>query len=331
MGIGIIATGVGLGELIHSNISLKKQVKNYNRNRSGLPLEKWIEKNFGISTRRVTKRLPSDLAVEACKEAIQKAELNITDIDFLILNTASGDRKQPTTATAVQSKLLMKENSFAIEINMPCSGNIYGIAIAKSFIESGLGKLGLVVGVDKMTDLVDKEDFIMSGMFGDGAGACVVGECASNSIVKTILKSTFDFSEALCIQAGGSVEPITNESLIKKNNLLKMKGAETTEFIKKTINEVIQELMTYSELNKKNITQIIPHQASKKIILNTLTDMGFTEEQVYFSLEKYGNTSSGSILITLNDYLKTNQKPKNIFLIGMGGGLNWGGMFIKWH
>jgi 3-oxoacyl-[acyl-carrier-protein] synthase-3 len=329
MDIGIIAADYCLGEIVQSNESLEKIVDNFDRKRSQKSLDDWMIGKFGIESRVKTEKLASELAIEACKKLLKKTKINALDIDFLILNTTSGDYKQPTTATIVQSGLGLKSGSFALEINMPCAGNIYGIATAYSYINSGLGRLGLVVGVDKMSAIVDQNDFILSGIFGDAASACLVGVDAPLSISNIFLNSKADVSHTLAINSGGSANPLDANNLNLKNHLLRMKGRETKEFIRFSLGESINNLLKKAKLKTSEVDQLIIHQASKPIIEETLQELGFKPNQYFFTLDKYGNTSSASVMLTLAVYLEKKERFSNLFLIGMGAGLNWGGISLK--
>ena len=223
----------------------------------------------------------------------------------------------------------MREDSFALEINMPCAGNIYGLTIAYSFIRSGLWKTGLGVGVDKMSTIIDEKDFMIAGMFGDAASACIVGENPKYEIKDFFLKSRADEIITLGIKSSGSAFPLSEDNVKNKNHLLKMRGNETADFIHESVQETILSLLEKSCLEIHEVDQLIIHQASKIVITKAIKQLGFTENQVCFTIDRYGNTSSASILLTLDYYLKQNKNSKNIFLIGMGSGLNWGGIYLK--
>jgi 3-oxoacyl-[acyl-carrier-protein] synthase-3 len=329
MSIGIIETGIGLGEIIQTNEELSDIVKNYDSEKSGLTLDQWLKKFYGIESRTKTNLLPSDLATIACTNALKKSNISIEEVDFLVLNTASGDYKQPTTATEVQRKLGMKSNSFALEINMPCAGNIYGLATAYSFLKSEVGKVGLVVGVDKMSSIINQEDFIMAGIFGDAASACLVGDNSKLEIKNIYLRSKADENKALAMKASGSAYPLDKYLVANNDHLLKMKGKETISFIEESLKDTFENLCKLSQLKVQEVGQIIVHQASKPTIERVFKELGMSNKQYLFTLDKYGNTSSASILLTLDDYLNSNSIPENIFLIGMGSGLNWGGIVLK--
>lgn len=329
--VGILGTGVCKGEILQTNQDLVHIVKNFDEHIAKCSLDEWLVKHYGIQSRLKTKKRPSELAHKACLMAIEASSLQPEDIDFLILNTTTGDYKQPTTATSVQGLIGMKKNSFAIEINMPCAGNIYGIMMAKSFIQSGMGTCGLVVGVDKMGTNVNQEDFVLAGMFGDASAACVVGNYPRLELVNGMLKSKEDSFGSLIMKASGSAFPLDKFAFENKEHLLRMNGNITLDFIEETTTEVYNRLLYLSKLSNEMINQVIFHQASKPILQRVCRNLGLKERQVYFTLEKYGNTSSASVLLTLHEFLMKNQlEPgSNVLLIGMGAGLNWGGIHLK--
>lgn len=328
--IGILSVGSSCGEFLQTNYDLSECVKNFDQNRAGMDLNQWIQEKYGITSRAITNRLPSQLAEEAVRLAVSKCNLDITEIDFLILNTVTGDYRQPNTATEVQALTGMRDSSFAFELNMPCAGIVYGLALAKSMIMSGMGKFGLVVGVDKMSTLTDPDDFIMRGMFGDGAGACIVGPDPLYTISDSFLASEADVERSLLLEAGGSVLPVNEKAIYEKRHYLRMQGKQTSSFIKRVIQQTISTLCMNNSLNISEIDHIIPHQASKQIILEVLKSMGYSEDQVAFTVEKYGNTSAASLLITLDDYLSKEDEMANLMImVGMGGGLNWGGILLR--
>ena len=330
MNIGLISTGICKGEFLETNEELEKRVKNFDADIAGCSLNEWLIRHYGIHSRLKTKKMPSKLAAAACLSAIENSSLKSDQIDFLILNTTTGDYKQPTTATRVQKLIGMRPNSFAIEVNMPCAGNVYGLAMAKSFIQSGLGSYGLVVGVDKMSTNVDQEEFMLAGMFGDAASAAVIGSNSQWRIENTILKSMDDANATLKMKASGSAFPVDVQLVQEKEHLLKMHGNNTKSFIKSSVKECVNVLLNKDNLSIQDIDQLILHQASLPILKETYQELGLKDEQVFFTLDKYGNTSSASVILTLNEYFKSTKRVgMNIFLIGMGSGLNWGGVSLK--
>ena len=327
---GILATGAFVDENVQTNHELLNQVNNFDPVRAGKDLPEWLRLNFGILKRSVSRKSVAEMAWVAATNALHAAKLSPSDIDFLLLNTASGDYRQPTTATEVQGLLGMRTNTFAMEINMPCSGSIYALTVAKSMMESGLGQVGLVIGADRMTRMIDPKDFVMAGMFGDGAGAAVVGMGSGLAFRDQVLYSRADNERALFIQGGGSKEPMCSENLWRGDHWLKMKGPETSSFIESAIAQTTETLLKRNNLNPDQFIKVIPHQASKPLVTQAFVKLGFKPEQLHFTMERFGNTSAGSLIITLDDYLDSTPVTNGrVLLIGMGGGLNWGGMVLE--
>jgi|GEM_PF-816444 len=335
--VGIVSTGIYIPSKQISNDALATSVENYDPIQGKGSLDAWIRRRYGIEKRHhsTPEELPSYQGAQAAFQALKRANLQASDIDFLILNTSFGDYAQPTTATAVQHLLGMRPDSFALELNMPCSGPIFGISIARNFLATGQYRYGLVVGVDRMTSLVDQTDFKMAGLFGEGAGACILGRCNSGGIQAVHLGSQGEVGQesdyALYIPAGKAKQPASLESVRGKRHFLHMNGKKVEAFVYRCFKESIHALLKKSGQTPKDIAYVVPHQAAKKLILNGLLPLGFTQEQILFSVAEYGNTSSASILITL-DKLTHSPPPScsSVILVGMGGGLNWGGILYEW-
>lgn len=324
----VLGVGSAVGERIEDNHALATRVTNFDPDRAGCDLDTWVRERFGITTRALTDRLPSDLATDAARIALERAGRSSEDIDLLVLNTATGDHRQPTTATAVQGLLGMRPDSFALEINMPCAGIIYGLELARSLLAAGQWRTALVIGVDKMSDLVDPHDFIMAGMFGDGAGAAVVGHGEGPDLHPAFLRSAPDPSGVLRIEAGGSAAPLTPEAVADGKHYLRMQGPETASFIDRAVREAVHAVLAGSGMSVEDIEAVIPHQASRPLVLAPLLDLGFSEDRVHFTLDRFGNTSAASLLVTLDDWSAGRITGGPYLLVGMGGGLNWGGVLI---
>ena len=334
--VGILTTGIYLPEREVTNLDLEKQVTNFDPLISGCTLDQWIQKHYGIIARRIGRpdELPSEMASKAALDALEKAGLGASEIDFIVLNTAFGDYNQPTTATAVQQKLNMRENSFALELNMPCAGPVYGIVVAIGLISTGMYKRGLVIGVDKMSSLVDPCDFKMASMFGEGAGACVVTSNGPNLIQTWDLGSSGEKGAesefALLIKGGKAANPFFFSKNTPGDHFLKMNGKKVEDLILKSISTGIEKVAKSAGLTTDDIKYIVPHQAAKKAILGATRALNIIDEKVVFSLPELGNTSSASLLITLDQLFKIGvNKGDSVVLVGMGAGLNWGSLLFK--
>lgn len=295
-------------------------------------LQDWILSKTGIIERRQSKLLPSDQGTIAALAAMGD---NCTDIEFIIVNTFFGDYTLPQTATLIQKKLGLK-NAFAFEINMPCAGPIYSLSLADMFLKSGKFKKGLLIGVDKIRDLIDPKDYLMNALFGDGAGAIVVSnEIERNvGIVDFYLGSYIDGDEnenySLKVLAGKAKYPIQTYDNKQTNHYLLMEGKEVKYFIVQKINEAINWLLSNHIKSVEEIDYVITHQANKIVIEKCLEQNGIPKTKLLSTVEYLGNTASASIFITISKHFQEFQQPnKNILICGMGGGLTWGGIFYR--
>ncbi len=332
--IGILSTGGYVPSSVITNADLSSMVKDFDPQRAGRSLNEWIQEHYGISERRWSDEMPSHQATQAAKIAIDNSGLKKEDIDFIILNTSFGDYPQPTTATAVQHNLGLRSDVFAVEINMPCAGPIYGLSMAYAMINMGKYRNGLVIGVDKMTELIDKEAFMLASLFGEGAGAAVVSRDKGHKILDFHLGSKGEVGEeqdyGLVIPAGKAKHPVSQRTLEEKLHYLHLRGGVVNEFVLGSIMDTVKELVVKQGLQPNDIPTVVPHQAGKNLIVKGLMKEGFKEEQLCFTLGKYGNTSAASILLTLDKFWNKPNAGEKVLLLGMGGGLNWGGVLLQW-
>jgi 3-oxoacyl-(acyl-carrier-protein) synthase III len=332
----IIATGKGLPINIIDNKQLASEVLNYDEGISGLSLDKWIESKYGIKQRRRSgdNERPSNLAATAAQDAISKSGIDVKDIDFLILTTTTGDFPQPTTATLVQTAIGMKPSSFAIELNMACAGPVYALTIAEAFIASGKYETGLIIGVEQMTSIVDLHNFKTAGLFGDGAGACIVTKSEgnpNNTYLASRAEKGNEADYALFIPGGRSVYPLNPDRYKAGSHFLKMNGAVVKDYFIETVKDTAARLLSESNSTIADMKYVIFHQASLNLIKEGANALGINEEQLVLTLPEYGNTSSASILLTLDKVFQTLNRGDKVLLLGMGGGLNWGGIIYTHH
>ncbi|MGB3796466.1 MAG: ketoacyl-ACP synthase III [Alteraurantiacibacter sp.] len=293
-------------------------------------LEEWIVDKTGILERRKSNLKPSDQAVIAAKRAIHNYS---GKIDFIIVNTFFGDYTLPQTATIIQQKLGL-DDAFAIEINMPCAGPIYSMAMTSMFIKSKKYKAGLLIGVDKMLDLVDPDDYLMNSLFGEGAGALLLIEDSSSGIVDFFLGSSLDEKEdeqySLRVLGGKAVYPIETYDKNSKNHYLLMEGREVKHFILEKLNESIDWIISKHLNSVHEIDYVITHQANKVVTEKCLVDREIPKDKILTTVEFLGNTGSASIHITISEHFsKFEEKNKNILICGMGGGLTWGAVYYR--
>jgi 3-oxoacyl-[acyl-carrier-protein] synthase-3 len=332
--IKIISTGVYLPNRVVSNNELETLVSNYNSATGGGNLDQWIKKHYGIEERRWSDKLPSDQAVVACERALNRAGIDVSEIDFLILNTAFGDTSQPTTATEVQKKLGMKPGSFAMEINSPCAGSVFGVTTATHFINSGKYQNALVVGVDKMTGLIDMSDFKMAGLFGEGAGACLLSKSVGSGMLAAQLGSAGEEGDpdeyALRVLGGKTLFPAVSSNTSDDYFNLQMNGKLVEDFVHHAFADSVARVIEESKISISEIDHIVTHQAAESLIFRGLEKCGVDSSKAVMTIKEYGNTSAASLLITLDKLFNSNLSVGDkVLLLGMGGGLNWGGILYQ--
>ncbi|HWB63824.1 MAG TPA: 3-oxoacyl-[acyl-carrier-protein] synthase III C-terminal domain-containing protein [Chitinophagales bacterium] len=332
---GISGAGYYVPDNIIGNNELEKTVKNFDAAKAGRSFDDWVQSRYGINERRrADNETASYQAYKAVATALADAGLNATDLDFLILNTSSGDYIQPTTASTVQQLLGMRKNTFAMEINLPCGGPMYGIATAVSYLLTGKYKHGAVVGVDKMFAIIDNDDFRMGSLFGEGAASVIVSAGGPHIIEDFHLASAAEEGEekdfALTILAGNSKYPASVQTLQSKMHYLKMNGPKVEAFAVSAIVESVSNLLGSAGLTINEIDFFVPHQAAYPIINKAFNSLNADPAKVLFTLDKFGNTSAASVLLTFAYHKNRYQPKQKIILTAMGAGLNWGGVLVQW-
>ncbi len=297
--------------------------------------DEWIKKRTGIEVRHIAspKQATSDLAYEAAKVAIKRANIDKTEIDAIILATISPDYFcMPSTACLVANKLGIK-NVMAFDISAACSGFVYSLSIAKSFIESGLKKNILVIGAEKLSSIVNYKDRGTCVIFGDGAGAAVIGvtEDKNESIIDVMASSDGKYADLLITPGGGSKYPASKETIDKEMHFMKMAGNETFKIAVKTLTEDVREILKRNNLNSNDVDRFIPHQANYRIIEYVRDKLNFPKEKTVLTVTKYGNTSAASIPMAINHaYENNNLKYGDLMLLDtFGGGLTWGSALVR--
>jgi len=295
--------------------------------------DEWIMTRTGIKERRAAPKefAASDMGVEAAKSAIEDAGLEPKDIDLIIVATVTGDMAFPSTACIIQDKI-GAVNSAAFDINAACSGFVFGIVTAKQFVDSGLYKNVLVVGTEKMTSLVDWTDRSTCVLFGDGAGACVVGKSEDRRILSYFIGCDGSGGNLLRLPAGGSRIPATEETVKNKPHFLKMEGNEVFKLAVKVMADAANKAVTRAGLLCSDINLLIPHQANIRILMAVAKKIGLPEEKIFLNIEKYGNMSSASTAGALAEANKEQRIKKGdvVTLVAFGAGLTYGAVVIKW-
>jgi len=330
MGIKIIGTGSYVPERILTNFDLEKMVDTS---------DEWIRTRTGIEERHIAAdhQSASDLAYEACKNAIEMAGAETDDIDMIIVATVSPDYPFPSTACVLQRKLNIPQGAMCFDMQAACSGFIYAIGIADSMIKSHPNmKKALVVGVEKISALTDWEDRNTCVLFGDGAGAVLlekrVDENDRGGILATKLAADGRYSNILQVPAGGSALPITPEVIAKREQYIRMEGQEVFKQAVTSMVSACKEVLEEAGVSSEDVRWLIPHQANKRIISAVGKRLNMTEENVYINVQKYGNTSAASIGIALDEIVRKGliKQGEYILVTAFGAGLTWGATLLKW-
>lgn len=316
--------GAYVPEKVLTNFDLEKMVDT---------TDEWIRTRTGINTRRIAAKgqSSSDLGVEAAREAIKNAGLQVSDIDFIIVATITPDMFFPSTACNIQHKLGAKCGAF--DMAAACSGFPYAIAVADSFIKSGMYQNVLVVGAEVLSGFIDWTDRATCVLFGDGAGAAVLSRSTNgHGIVSNHLGSDGSQGPILQIPGGGSVCPPTEQSVKDKQHFLKMQGTDVFKVAVRTMDLAVREAVEKSGLKVSDIDCLIPHQANIRILQAVAERLELPAEKVFINVEKYGNMSSASTAVALYEAAKSGKikSGDNVVLVAFGGGLTWASTLIKW-
>ncbi len=295
--------------------------------------DEWITSRTGIKERRILKgegQGVSVLGVEAMKDLISKTGIDAKDIDLVIFATVTADMTFPATANIVATAI-GAVNAFSFDMSAACSGFIFALTTGASFIQSGMYKKVVVIGGDKMSAIMDYTDRTTCIIFGDGAG-CVLLEPTTEEegIMDSILKSDGSGEAYLHMKAGGSRYPATLETVQARKHFVYQEGAAVFKFAVTNMAEVSAEIAERNNLRPEDIDWLVPHQANKRIIDATAQRVGITEEKVMMNIERYGNTTGGTIPLLLWDYEKKLRKGDNLIISAFGGGFTWGAVFVKW-
>ncbi|MBK8582650.1 MAG: ketoacyl-ACP synthase III [Flavobacteriales bacterium] len=293
----------------------------------------WITERTGIKERRILKGKDqgmSVMAVEAVKGLCKKRGIDPMEIDLLICCTVTADMQFPASANIICDKVGAK-NAWGFDVNAACSGFIYGLTTGAQFIETGKHKKVVVVGADKMSAIIDYTDRATCIIFGDGAGAVLLEpNTEGNGILDSILRSDGSGAQFLHQKAGGSMRPATQQTVEAKEHFVFQEGKAVFKFAVTNMADVSAEIMERNKLTSDDIAWLVPHQANKRIIDATANRMGLDESKVMLNIQKYGNTTSGTIPLCLWEWESRLKKGDNIILAAFGGGFTWGSVYLKW-
>ncbi|MBT1699374.1 ketoacyl-ACP synthase III [Fulvivirgaceae bacterium PWU4] len=295
--------------------------------------DEWITSRTGIKERRILKgdnKGVSVLGIEAVKNMLAKTKLDPKEIDLVIFATVTADMTFPATANIVATAV-GAVNAFSFDMSAACSGFVYALATGASFIESGRYKKVVIIGGDKMSAIMDYTDRTTCIIFGDGAG-CVLLEPTTEDVgvMDAILKSDGAGESYLHMKAGGSRLPASHATVDAKQHFVYQEGSAVFKFAVTNMADVAAQIAERNKLNAENIAWLVPHQANKRIIDATASRVGITEDKVMMNIERYGNTTGGTIPLLLWDYEKKLKKGDNLIIAAFGGGFTWGAVYVKW-
>jgi 3-oxoacyl-[acyl-carrier-protein] synthase-3 len=270
------------------------------------------------------------MAAEAVKGLLAKKGIDPLEIDLVIVATVTPDHPFPSTANIVCDKVGMT-NAWGYDLIAACSGFIYALQTGAKFIESGTHKKVLVVGVDKMSSIIDYQDRTTCVIFGDGAGVVLLEPNTENlGVMDAILRSDGSGRKYLIQPAGGSANPATIETVENRDHYVKQEGKTVFKFAVTNMAEVSAEIMEKNNLTSEDVDWLVPHQANLRIIDATAERMGLSKDKVMINIQKYGNTTAGTLPLCLWDWEKQLKKGDNIILSAFGGGFTWGAVYLKW-
>lgn len=323
--VGIIGTGKYVPERILTNQDLEQMVETN---------DEWIVTRTGIRERRLASsaEATSDLALEASKRAIAAAGLTAEDIDLIIVATITPDMFFPSTACLLQDKLGAKQAA-AFDLSAACSGFIYGLATASSMISSGMYNHILVVGAETLSRITDYTDRNTCILFGDGAGAVVLGEVAEGRGFRSFeLGADGGGGELLKVSGGGSRLPASADSLEAKQHYIYMAGNEVFKFAVRIMGSAAEDALSKAGMTKEDVDLLVPHQANIRIIQSALNRLNLPEEKAMINLDKYGNMSAASIPVALAEAVEQGRVKEGdcLVFVGFGGGLTWGASVLIW-
>lgn len=295
--------------------------------------DEWITSRTGIKERHIEndpKKATSDMGVEAVKLLCKKRGISPEEIDLLICTTVTPDMVFPATANLICAKVGAK-NAWSYDIGAACSGFLYGLTTGSQFIETGRYKKVVVVGADMMSRIIDYTDRTTCVIFGDGAGAVLLEPTNEDvGIMDFILHSDGSGVVHLHMKAGGSLNPASHKTVDNKMHYVYQEGQAVFKHAVYNMAEVSASIMQKNNLTSSDVTWLAAHQANKRIIQATADRMGIGEDKVMMNIERYGNTTSGTIPLLLWDYEKQLKKGDTIILSAFGGGFTWGAVYLKW-
>jgi 3-oxoacyl-[acyl-carrier-protein] synthase-3 len=320
----ILGTGSELPAKVVTNRDLEKMVDTS---------DEWITVRTGIKERRVLEegKGNADMAFEAAKRALSDAGMEGKDLDAIIMGTVSPDYPFPSSACVLED-MLGARSAFSFDVSAACSGFLNAISVADLYIRAGKINNALVVGSDTLSRLLNWQDRMTCILFGDGAGAVVLGASENGSgILSTKLRTDGAYAKTLYVPAGGSLKPATPQTVRNNEHTITMNGKEVFKIAVRSMEEISRQALEEAGVTIEQVSLVVPHQANKRIIVALAERLGVPMERVMVNLEKYGNTSAASIPVALDEARKQGRiKAGDIVLINaFGAGFAWGASVIK--
>ncbi len=320
----ILGTGSELPSKVVTNHDLEKMVETS---------DEWITVRTGIKERRVLEegKGNADMAFRAARRALKDAQMQATDLDAIIMGTVTPDYPFPSSACVLED-MLGARDVFSFDVGAACSGFLNALSVADSFIRTGQINKALVVGSDALSRLLNWQDRGTCILFGDGAGAVVLGASQNGSgILSTRLRTDGSYVKTLYVPAGGSLKPATPETVQRNEHTITMNGKEVFKIAVRSMEEISRQALIEADVQVSEVALVIPHQANRRIIVALAERLGIPMERVMVNLEKYGNTSAASIPVALDEAKRQGRiKPGDIVLLNaFGAGFAWGAAVIK--
>lgn len=322
---GFAAIGTAIPDRVLTNADLEKMVDTS---------DEWIRARTGIRERRIAAPdvAASDLAAVAAERALERAALRAEDVDLIIVATVTGDMPFPATACFVQERIGARRAA-AMDIGAACPGFIYGVATGAQFIATGMYDTVLVVGVEVLSRIVDWQDRNTCVLFGDAAGAAVLRPAQpGHGVLSIVLASDGAAADLLTLPCGGSRRPASRETVEQRGHYLKMNGAEVFKIAVRSMGDAALEAMRKAGLGRDDVDLLVPHQANRRIIDATVRRLGLPMERVMVNVDRYGNTSSASIPIALEEAIEQGRLKDGdrVIAVAFGAGMVWGALAVRW-
>lgn len=323
--VGIIGTGKYVPEKILTNSDLEKIVETN---------DEWIVSRTGIRERHIAAphEATSDLAYEAALKALDSAGMKAEDLDLIIIATVTPDSAFPSTACILQDKLGAK-GAAAFDLSAACSGFVYSLATAVGFIQNGMYNNALIIGADTLSRITDYTDRNTCVLFGDGAGAVIIGEVPEGRGFQSFdLGAEGSGGNLLKLEAGGSRLPASQQTVEDKKHFIYMNGREVFKFAVRVMGTATERVLTKAGLGKEDIDLFVPHQANIRIIQSAMQRLDLPPEKCVINVDKYANTSAASIPLALVEAAEEGRMKEGdtVLMVGFGGGLTWGASVLIW-